>query len=283
MLRQAFRIHKGALSHYSGAALKNVRLSPIVSRSMSTSPFDPSKTSDSLSSSDIQNSLISPELVNDASGVLQLIDSAPAAISDVNFVVRNVMELFEGVHNFVGVPYWEAIVLTTIGLRIVLFPVALKGVQSAARMAAMRPDMAKIQEAMAKDTNTADMRVKARYEQEMRALFVKYNVNPFRSLIWPFVQLPVFISIFMALRDMGAYYPGYATGGAWWFNDLSAADPTYILPVFNSLSFLIMLEIGSDGVEMKDKKNFKWIMRGLGVAMVPLTMSMPQVLISINY
>ncbi len=201
---------------------------------------------------------------------------AGVATEHSNFVVRGVMNFIDSVHNFVGVPYWEAIILTTIGLRMVLLPIALKTVQGSARMAVMRPDMQKLQDAMSKDPNAGDMNVKLRYQKEMQALFLKHKVNPLRAVMWPFVQFPVFIAFFMALKEMGTYFPGMATGGDFWFTDLTAADPYYILPLFNSISFLAMIELGGDGVQMEQQQKFKMIMRGLAVAMVPLTATMPQ-------
>jgi YidC/Oxa1 family membrane protein insertase len=118
--------------------------------------------------------------------------------------------------------------------------------------------------------------VKAKFQEQMKALFAKHKVNPLRAVMWPLAQFPIFIALFMALRDMGTYYPGFATGGALWFIDLSMPDAWLILPIFNSLSFLAMIELGSDGVQVSQQGTFKWAMRGLGVAMVPLTMSMPQ-------
>lgn len=38
-----------------------------------------------------------------------------------------------------------------------------------------------------------------------------------------------------------------------------------------------MMEMGADGVQVEQKGTFQWAMRGLGVAMIPLTMSLPQV------
>ena len=85
----------------------------------------------------------------------------------------------------------------------------------------------------------------------------------------------VFIAFFWALKDMAVHYPGMATGGYSWFIDLGAADPTYILPIFNSLTFLCMIEIGSDGMPAGQQGIFKNVMRALAVVMVPLTAQMP--------
>lgn len=200
--------------------------------------------------------------------------TTPAMTMNPKFLA---MQGIDYIHTFADLPYWESILVVTVALRIILLPIAVKTVQNAARMTAMRPDMQKIQNTMTTDPNINDLRVKQKYQQEMLALFVKYKVNPLRSMMMPFFQLPIFISFFMALRDMGTYFPGYNTGGDFWFPDLSAADPLIILPVTNALSFLAMIELGSDGLQTNQKATFKWAMRGLAVVMVPLTYTMPEV------
>jgi YidC/Oxa1 family membrane protein insertase len=161
-----------------------------------------------------------------------------------------------------------------------LLPVAIKTIQGSARMAVMRPEMQKVQDMMTKDPNKDDQRVTLRYQNEMKALFIKHKVNPLRAVLWPLFQFPVFIAFFMALKEMGTYYPGFATGGAAWFTNLAAADPYLILPLFNSLSFLLMVEMGADGINAQQQKTFQNVMRGLAVVMVPLTMDMPSVSIA---
>ena len=73
-------------------------------------------------------------------------------------------------------------------------------------------------------------------------------------------------------------------GGALWFPDLTAADPTYALPVLCSLSFLATVETGAaDGMQGQPPEmihRMKTLFRVLSVAMVPLTASMPVVSIT---
>ena len=125
-----------------------------------------------------------------------------------------------------------------------MFPVALKTIQGSSRMAAMRPEMQKVQNNLLNNNNANDPRFKKQYENEMKALFAKYKVNPIHSVLWPLSQFPIFIALFMALRDMGNFYPDFATGGTLWFTNLAIADPYLLWPIFNSLSFLAMVEIG---------------------------------------
>ena len=130
---------------------------------------------------------------------------------------------------------------------------------------------------MKNDTNKGDPTQVAKYQNEMRAIYEKYGANPFKALLLPLMQLPLFISFFIALRGMGHNYPDYATGGVLWFTDLGAADPYYILPVFNALSFLAMIEIGADGMASSQAGQFKMIMRGMALFMIPATSMMPAV------
>lgn len=242
-----------------------------------TTPSSP--PTDNLSSSltdVVANTVLSDPATVDLTATAASALATGGGLEEVGFAFRNVMLLLDNIHTMAGVPYWEAIVLTTIGLRICLLPVVLKTVQGSARMALMRPEMQKIQERMKEDSNLDDPNVKLRYQMEMKALFGKFKVNPLRAVLWPMFQLPIFIAFFIALREMGQYFPGMATGGDFWFTDLTVADAYYILPVLNSLSFLLMFELGSDGMQVGQQGTFKTVMRGMSVAMVPLTASMPQ-------
>jgi YidC/Oxa1 family membrane protein insertase len=207
----------------------------------------------------------------DNSAAIGVVLEDPAKL---NFVIAGVMELVDYVHIAAGMPYFAAIAAVTIAFRLCMLPVALKTMQGSARMAVMRPEMQKLQDVMNKG-NYKDPQHQMRFQQEMKALWVKHKVNPFRAMLWPLAQFPVFMAFFWALKDMGTYYPAMATGGAMWFTDLSVADPTYILPIINSLTFLIMIELGSDGMPTAQQGTFKWVMRGLAVVMVPITAPMP--------
>jgi len=226
---------------------------------------------------------VDPSTVFDSTKLLldeKTLDAAIAvsgvAAEHSNFVVRGVMGMIENIHVFGNIPYWEAIVVATVGLRLCILPIGIKTIQGSSRMAVMRPAMQRIQDAMNKDPNFNDTQTKLRYQKEMQALFLKYKVNPLRAVLWPLFQFPIFISFFLALQNMGTYYPGFVHGGAFWFENLSIADPYYAFPLFNALTFLAMIELGSDGVQMQQQQTFKNVMRGVGLLMVPLTASMPQ-------
>eukprot|EP01035_Chromulina_nebulosa_P017231 gene17231-22757_t len=79
------------------------------------------------------------------------------------------------------------------------------------------------------------------------------------------------------IQSMGTYIPAIATGGAFWFVDLTVPDPYYIFPVLNALSFLAMIEIGADGMQSDpNMQGAKWGMRGLALVIFPATIYIPQ-------
>jgi YidC/Oxa1 family membrane protein insertase len=187
-----------------------------------------------------------------------------------------VMQQIENLHLFLGIPYWESILLTTVILRVLLVPLAVRSIQHGSRLGVIRPQLQKMQEQLTKNKNL-DVDAQNRYQAEVKALFKYHQCNPFYSIAMPVVQLPIFITFFFALQSMGNSFPGLATGGAFWFENLTLPDVYLLLPIVNSVSFLLMIELGADGVKVPQQGAFKWIMRGLGVAMVPLTMHFPTV------
>ena len=66
--------------------------------------------------------------------------------------------------------------------------------------------------------------------------------------------------------------PEAHSSGALWFQNLVAPDPTLILPLLSSLTFLITLETGGDGTASMEgsRKIMMNVFRGLAVLMLPV-------------
>jgi YidC/Oxa1 family membrane protein insertase len=220
---------------------------------------DPAKLSSSSSMGDIANAISDDGMVS----VVKQLGYHPFDL---------VCVMLDNIHLTLDVPYWQSIVLATIGLRIITLPIGIKSMQNSSRLAALRPHMAKLSENAKKDSNHQQ-----RYTTELYALWKKYKVNPLKAMVLPFVQLPIFISVFFGVKQMGTFCPEFSSGGALWFTDLAAADPMVILPIVNAASFLLMFEMNSDGFQTEDNNTFKMVMRGLSLIMVPLTYSLPSV------
>ena len=93
------------------------------------------------------------------------------------------------------------------------------------------------------------------------------------------MYLYTFKHIYIILLYIGTYYPAYSTGGAYWFTDLSSPDTTYILPVLNAATMLVVFEtLGIQGVSAQQQQLVKYVARSFILFVVPtLTTTIPQV------
>jgi YidC/Oxa1 family membrane protein insertase len=63
-----------------------------------------------------------------------------------------------------------------------------------------------------------------------------------------FLQAPIFISFFFAIRNMAEKVPSFKEGGALWFTDLTTPDSFFILPVMSGLATLLTVEVLSASI-----------------------------------
>ncbi|WP_299308718.1 membrane protein insertase YidC [uncultured Croceicoccus sp.] len=130
-------------------------------------------------------------------------------------------QLFALVGNF-GV----AIILLTLLVRLVMFPVAQKQFKSMAAMKALQPKMKALQERYKED--------KPKLQQEMMELYKREKVNPLAGCLPMFLQIPVFFALYKVLMlAIEMRHQPFAL----WIRDLSAPDPATILNLFGLLDF----------------------------------------------
>ncbi|MCW8835684.1 MAG: membrane protein insertase YidC, partial [Rhodospirillales bacterium] len=117
-----------------------------------------------------------------------------------------------------------AILLLTVLIKLILFPLANKSYKAMSRMKKLQPEMKKLQERFGDD--------KTRMNQELMALYKKEKVNPVSGCLPILVQIPVFFALYKVLfvNIEMRHAPFFG-----WIQDLSAPDPT---TVFNLLGLI---------------------------------------------
>ncbi len=114
-----------------------------------------------------------------------------------------------------------SILLLTVAIKVVFFPLANKSYVSMSKMKKLQPDMVKLRERYAED--------KVKLNQEMMALYKREKVNPASGCLPILVQIPVFFALykvlFVTIEMRHAPFFG-------WIQDLSAPDPTTIFNLF---------------------------------------------------
>ena len=114
-----------------------------------------------------------------------------------------------------------AIVLITIGIRLLFFPLANYSFRSMAKMKAVQPEMVRLKELHKED--------KMKLQQEMMSLYKKEKINPASGCLPVLIQIPFFFAIYKMLfisLEM-RHQPFFG-----WIKDLSAQDPTSLFNMF---------------------------------------------------
>jgi YidC/Oxa1 family membrane protein insertase len=109
--------------------------------------------------------------------------------------------------------YGVAIIILTIFIKLILWPLGNKGYQSMNEMKKLQPEMARIREKYKDD--------KKRMNEELMALYRTYKVNPLGGCLPMVLQIPVFIALYRMLYEAIELRHAPFVG---WINDLSSPD-----------------------------------------------------------
>lgn len=137
------------------------------------------------------------------------------------------LNLFHGIFHNYGI----AIILLTLVIRILFWPLTHKSTESMRRMQELQPEIKAIQALHKKDPQ--------RMQQETMKLYKEKKVNPMGGCLPMFVQIPVFIALFTVLRNaIELRYAGFL-----WIADLSAPENLFMgqVPFIHSLNILPLL------------------------------------------
>lgn len=150
----------------------------------------------------------------------------------------------EWIHVHTGLPWWSSIIVATVILRSAMFPLAVRVQANAARFNNIRPETEKLMAKIKHHDRFGNKNLSAMANKKLMDLYSEHNCSPLKMMITPFIQVPIFISFFIALRRM-ANVPveSMKTGGAFWFTDLTVPDPYYILPFLSCASLLATIEV----------------------------------------
>ena len=173
----------------------------------------------------------------------------------------------EKINYYVGNWGWS-IVLLTIVIRLILFPLTAPSIKSGYKMRKLQPKL----EAIKKKFPGTDLESKQKLSQETWKLYKTEKVNPFSSCITILPQMPIFIAYFSLLRTSISLRQ---SGWIFWINDLSLKDPTFILPILWGASMYVsqtMTPMPGDPSQQK-------MMKYMPVMMTLLFISMPSGLV----
>jgi YidC/Oxa1 family membrane protein insertase len=134
--------------------------------------------------------------------------------------IFNILEIF---YKLVG-NFGVAIMLLTVTLKLILFPLADKSYESMAKMKKIAPEVEKLK-AKHKDDP-------AKQQQEMMQLYAKEKINPMMGCVPMLIQIPIFYSLYKVLTVTIEMRHAPFFG---WIVDLSAPEPTTLFNLFGAI------------------------------------------------
>lgn len=161
--------------------------------------------------------------------------SAAVDFGMFSIISRPLLVILNFFHTYVG-NWGIAILLLTLCIRIVFWPLSQKSYKSMEQMKKLQPMMQKLREKYGDD--------KQALNREVMQLYKTYKVNPAGGCLPIVVQIPVFIGLYQALLNSielrhASFIEFIPFTKIIWLADLSAADPFYITPLLMGASMFI--------------------------------------------
>jgi YidC/Oxa1 family membrane protein insertase len=153
-------------------------------------------------------------------------------------ILLGVMRWF---HGFVA-NWGTAIILLTITVKVLLYPLTLKSMQSMNAMRKLQPEIEKL-----KAKHGDDREAMSRAQM---ALFQQHKVNPAGGCLPMLLQMPIWFALYAALQTSVELYRAPFL----WMTDLTQQDPYFILPVAMGVTSFIMQKFSpqpTDGTQAK--------------------------------
>jgi YidC/Oxa1 family membrane protein insertase len=152
-------------------------------------------------------------------------------------IARFFLEALVWINNYTHNYGW-AIVVLTILIKIVLYPLQHKSIVSMKKMQKVQPKMEAIKARYKKAKTDADQRQKMNVE--MMQLYQKEGINPMAGCLPLVIQLPILWGFYNLLsRAIELRNAPWAL----WIHDLSDKDPTYVLPILMTATMFIQTYI----------------------------------------
>ncbi|XP_013365907.1 PREDICTED: mitochondrial inner membrane protein OXA1L isoform X1 [Chinchilla lanigera] len=197
-----------------------------------------------------------------------------------------IQNFLEFLHIDLGLPWWGAIAACkgeyildkgTVLARCLVFPIIVKGQREAAKIHNHVPAIQKFSARIKEAKLAGNSFELSRASAEMTQYQKKHDIKLLRPLILPLTQAPVFVSFFIALREMANLpVPSMRTGGLWWFQDLTVSDPMFILPLAVTATMWGVLELGAEtGVQSADLQWMRNVIRMMPLVVLPITIQFP--------
>ncbi|CAA6813979.1 MAG: Inner membrane protein translocase component YidC, long form [uncultured Sulfurovum sp.] len=166
----------------------------------------------------------------------------------ITFFAKPLFQLLEWFHGLVGNWGW-AIILVTLLIKLVLFPLSYKGMMSMQKLKDLTPQMKELKTKYANDSQKMNMKMMEMYKKE--------GANPMGGCLPMLIQIPIFFAIYRVLLNAVELQ-----GAEWalWITDLSIKDPFFVLPILMGASMWYQQKLTPNTMtDPLQQKIFQWL------------------------
>ena len=169
----------------------------------------------------------------------------------VNFVMSSLEWLFQLTAKF-GIPsYALAILLLTVIIKVLLYPLTYKQMKSMKVMQQLQPKIKELEKKYKDDPK--------KKQEAMMAMYKEQGANPMAGCLPLLIQFPILISLFRGLQNFQPADPTYYTLFSFW--NLAKPDPTgFVLPVIVGLTTFLQQYITSPNATDQTQKMMLYAM-----------------------
>ncbi|KAK7025360.1 hypothetical protein VNI00_016071 [Paramarasmius palmivorus] len=174
-------------------------------------------------------------------------------------------------------PWGYTIILTALLFRVVTFPFAVRSIRFASRVTPLQPRINELNEKMKEYAEKRDVIGLQRVRQEQMKVFQNAGIHPLGGAVSGLVQIPVAIGGFFGIKNMlteptVVTQLQHNTGFEWMgITDLTAADPTGILPVTFGAMIFWQVTVSASEQPLSARPQFAHIMNLIRFPGAPIT------------
>jgi YidC/Oxa1 family membrane protein insertase len=175
-----------------------------------------------------------------------------------SIVAKVLVGIITWIHAHLTAGNWGlAIIVLTVGLRIALFPLTWKQIQSAIAMRKLKPEIDALNAKFKDDAQAKNL--------AMMELWRKNKVNPLGGCLPALVQMPIWFALYATLQTAVEFYHTKFL----WFSDLSAPDKFFVLPIVLGVAMIVQQRIvPQQGMDPMQQKMMTWLMPGIFTVMM---------------
>jgi YidC/Oxa1 family membrane protein insertase len=145
-----------------------------------------------------------------------------------------------------------AIVLLTLAMKVLTFPLQHKSMKSMQEMQRIQPQLEEMKKKYAGDTQRQNL--------EQMKLFKEHGVNPMGSCLPMLIQMPIWFALYTTLQVSVELYNAPFIHG--WIEDLTSKDPYYVLPVAMGITMILTQILTPTPMSNPSQKTMGYVMSG---------------------